>query len=233
MLFYLYRERIIGGGVALLALVAVLFLSCGKEPVKPPDVWVLLDLSGSTVKARDDYSAAFRSLARKQSLLKDGTIQLLPVAGDPSSDALVRPIEVGVDTDNPSTASIQRSLKVLTAARVFDDLLLNPPPHKRGSALVEALWLVAGKVKPGDTISVFSDGLQDSDLLILRRADISGPLQRQQRIDEIQRAGYIADMFEVPVDFVLPGGVVTVTNPTEVTAFWKAWAGRVQANLDY
>lgn len=236
MLFYLYRGRILGGLGLVLAVVALLVLSCGKESERPPDAWVLVDLSGSTRDARIQYSAAFRLLAINQSQLKGGRIQMLPVAGDPAGESSIRPLDVGVETDNPSTANIQRRLNVLKASQEFDDLLVNPPPHVPGSALLEALWYVADKARPGDQINVFSDALQASKLLTLYKSDISGPAQIDQLLNQVDEAGYIPELQGVRVAFVLPGitgTIKSITSKPEVKAFWQAWALRVHALLEY
>jgi hypothetical protein len=238
MFFYLYRGRIVAALAGVAALVALFLLTRGDDPPATRAPWVLVDVSGSTRLARPRYSQEFRTLATQQSLLKDGKIQLLAIKGDPAGESDIRPLQLGVTTNNPSSADIDRRLNVLQAAQELDLLLRRPTQRVGGSALVEGLWLLAGKVKPGDTIYVYSDGLQDSGLLKLykRRAELADTTQIERIIDELESRRYIADMQGVTVRFVLPGftgGRKSITDPSQVQAFWTAWADRTHAILDY
>ena len=238
MFFYLYRGRIAAGAAGLLALIALIAFVSRDEPEPAPTPWVLVDLSGSTRLARPRYSQEFRTLAVAQSRVKGGEIALLGIKGDPAGESDIRSLVLGVTTNNPSSADIDRRLNVLQAANELDMLLRNPPQRVPGSALVEGLWLLAAKVGPGDTIDVYSDGLQASRLLTLykRRRELADAPRIERIVDELEQRGYIADMHGVRVRFVLPGftgGRTSITDPTQIKAFWVAWADRAHATLEY
>ena len=188
MFFYLYRGRIAAGAAGLLALIALIAFVSRDEPEPAPTPWVLVDLSGSTRLARPRYSQEFRTLAVAQSRVKGGEIALLGIKGDPAGESDIRSLVLGVTTNNPSSADIDRRLNVLQAANRLDMLLRNPPQRVPGSALVEGLWLLAAKVGPGDTIDVYSDGLQASRLLALykRRRELADAPRIERIVDELR-----------------------------------------------
>jgi hypothetical protein len=238
MLFYLYRTHIAVAVAGVLALGALLAFANNDEQPASRTPWVLVDLSGSTRQARARYSEEFRRLATAQSQVPAGEIALLAIKGDPAGESDIRTLPLGVTTNNPSSADIDRRLNVLQAADELDALLRKPPQRVAGSALVEGLWLLAGRVGPGDTIYVYSDGLQDSRLmqLYVRRRELASEPQIERIVDELEARRYIADMHGVSVKFVLPGfrgGAASITDPSQVKAFWEAWARRTHARLDY
>lgn len=238
MYLYLYRGQIVAALAGVAALVALfLFVRSDEKPVARAP-WVLVDVSGSTRLARPRYSQEFRMLATQQSLVKGGEIAMIAIEGDPAGESDIRRLKLGVTTNNPSSADIGRHLNVLQAAQEFDAMLQRPTARIAGSALVEGLRLLAGKVEPGDTIHVYSDGLQASKLLTLykRRAELADTAQIEQMIDELEDSRYIPDLRGVTVRFALPGftkGQASITDPAQIEAFWTAWADRAEATLDY
>jgi hypothetical protein len=234
-----YRKHIALGVLATLALL-VLGISLADDVAalfrherETRLVCGLADVSGSTKKARKRYGERWRLIALDQSL-RDGRVCFAAVAG--SADE-IEPVPRSLAAENPansSDAELERRQKVLAVAKEFDALLRKPPTTVPGSALIEALSMVGGKMTPGDAIHVFSDGLQASEVMTLRRIERTGA-GIEQALDRLDRRRLLPDLSGVRVVFALPdfrpgGSVVT---PEETRAFWTAWAQRTNADLTW
>src|SRR4051812_40472813 len=121
--FSLYRSQILLGiGVVAVALVLVLTLRdnvFGSQPPKPI-ACILLDVSGSTVGARDRYSAQTRSIVAEQSR-KDGEVCAIAIKGDPEGQSHVDFWYVGAkNRSNSSSARLERLRQQQKAASAID-----------------------------------------------------------------------------------------------------------------
>lgn len=203
----------------------------------PPLQCILLDASGSAQGARATYSNLAISIIESQSE-KDGSICFVDVAGDPAAESDVETMSVGAtDTSNSRTAEEERSENELKAKEAIRGLLLHPPLHVGGSAFVEALAIVGPKMRPGETINVFSDGIQDSAAFKLRDLHKKGYSQAaiETALDKLEKEGYLPKMFGVKVIFERPGfqgaaGHSIVTEPA-IVRFWRAWGNRTGAKV--
>jgi hypothetical protein len=229
--FFFYRMQILAGAGAVLAALVLAFVFWdnvfGKDPV--PLQCILLDVSKSTEGSRDRYSTLARNIVAGQSQ-KDGSVCAIVVKGDPAGESDIQTWYVGADhPDNSSEANLERVEKQLKAAAAIDTLLRNPPQTVGGSALVEALNMVSRRVRPGDGVHVFSDGLQDSKTFVLRRLSPQGysDAAMKDEIDTLRHDGLMPELAGVPVSFDIPsyrpGETPSVVPPEAAERFWKTW----------
>jgi hypothetical protein len=237
--WYLYRARVLLGAVAAVAVVVGVIAyhktTCCEKP--PPVQCILLDASGSARGARETYSNLSTSIIENQSL-HDGSVCFVDVAGDPAAESDVETMFVGArNRSNSSTAEAERSANQVKAKEAIDQLLQHPPLHVGGSAFVEALALVGPKMRPGQTIHVFSDGIQDSKAFKLR--DLNGQHFSEQSIQnalgKLESEGYLPRLPGVKVIFDKPGfqgsGPVSIVDGPSIDRFWRAWGARTKAEV--
>ena len=231
-------------GLAVVAAVVVGYVvyhdsTCCTVP--PPLQCILLDTSGSAQNARGTYSNLAISIIESQSR-ENGSICFVDVAGNPAAEGDVETVSVGAtNTSNSRTAEEERSENELKAKERIKELLLNPRVEVAGSAFVEALAVVGPRMRPGETINVFSDGIQDSSDFKLR--DLNGskysPESIETALDKLEKEGYLPRMSGVNVVFEKPGFQGTgpakvkhsvVTEPA-IKRFWLAWGNRTGAKV--
>jgi hypothetical protein len=190
-----HRAQVVLGVLALIAAVGGLTgyhkATCCKPA--PPMQCILLDASRSASGARETYSDLSEDIVAAQSRL-DGEVCAVNVAGAPASESDVQYFKVGAENKgNSSTEAFERTRNQLKAKQVIDDLLLHPPVRVGGSAFVEALALLGPKMRPGETIHVFSDGIQDSKAFKLRSLHSVGFNQNAivEALARLKDAGYL------------------------------------------
>lgn len=235
----LYRGRVVAIAVALAAcLVLGLTLRDKVFGDGPRSLeCMLLDVSRSTLAAHGRYSALARDVLRKQSE-RDGNACYIVIKGAPAGESEVRTEYVGADNpDNSSDAPLQRVDKQLRVAAEIEDQLKRPRPTVGGSALIEGLDIVASRVHPGDTIHMFSDGLQDSENFVLRdlnKYDFSQAVI-ESSLDSLHARGFVPNLAGITVIFdtpgFRPGAVPSVVSDPEARRFWQAWGDRAHAAI--
>lgn len=241
--WFTYGARLLLG-VAVVAAVVVGYVvyhdsTCCTVP--PPLQCILLDASGSARNARGDYSNLAISIIESQGR-ENGSVCFVDVAGNPAAESDVETMSVGAtNTSNSRTEEEERSENELGAKEKIRELLIHPRVEVAGSAFVEALALVGPKMRPGETINVFSDGIQDSTDFKLR--DLNGkrysPESIEGALDKLEKEGYLPRMSNVNVVFEKPGFQGTgpgkikrsiVTEPA-IKRFWLAWGNRTGAKV--
>jgi hypothetical protein len=205
----------------------------------PPLQCILLDASRSAYGARTTYSDLSEEIVAEQSRL-DGQVCVVDVAGAPASESDVQHLDVGAEhTDNSSTAAFERSRNQLKAKQVIDDLLENPPVKVGGSAFVEALALIGPKLHPGETIHVFSDGIQDSAAFKLRNLHSVGFNKGaiDQALTNLKSKGYLRSLAGVKVVFDRPGfqgqGHHSIVDGPSIQRFWTEWGSKTGAQVSF
>lgn len=235
----IYRARFIAGFVALVA-AFVAYQQFRPEPVHVALECILIDLSRSTLSAQKDYELQTRSLLQSQAE-RDGDVCLLPITGDPARDGQIQDLPLGKgEGDNSREASSARIANQRRAAARINAVLNNPPPVVGGSAIVEALNMTAREVKPGDSIHIYSDGLQESERFTLRDLKRGQPDISQGAIDaaldDLEDDGLIPDLSGVKVTFdtpsYRPGEKSSVVTDEQSHRFWTSWADRAQIDGD-
>jgi hypothetical protein len=237
--WFMYGARVLLGALAVAAVVVgdVVYHDSTCCKIQPPLQCILLDASGSAVGARATYSNLAISIIESQSE-KEGRICFVDVAGDPAAESDVETMSLGAtNTSNSRTAEEERSENELKAKEAIRGLLLHPPLHVAGSAFVEALAIVGPKMQPGDTINIFSDGIQDSSAFKLRDLHKKGYSLAaiEVALDKLEKEGYLPRMVGVKVIFERPGfqgagGHSIVTEPA-IVRFWRAWGNRTGAKV--
>lgn len=235
----LYRGRAVA---IALVLVACFVLSLtlrdrvfGDEPKSLE--CMLLDVSRSTLAAHGRYSALARDVLRKQSE-RDANACYIVIKGAPAGESEVRMEYVGADNPgNSSDAPLERVDKQLRLAAEIEDQLKRPRPTVGGSALIEGLDIIASRVRPGDTIHMFSDGLQDSVNFVLRdlnKYDFSQAVV-ESSLAALDARGFIPNLAGVTVIFETPGyrpgAIPSVVSDPEARRFWQAWGDRARATV--
>jgi hypothetical protein len=237
--FYFYRTQVVAGFGALLVVLVLAFVLWddvfGTDPVSQH--CMMLDVSRSARTAQDVYSAQARRLVAAQSQ-RDGGVCALVVKGDPAGESDIRRWYVGAENrGNSSEARLERLDKQQKAAQAIDSMLKNPPQTIGGSALVEGIDILSREVRPGDEIHVFSDGLQDSDNLVLRHLNRQGfsPEAIDAALDNLEQRGFLPSLAGVRVSFETPsyrpGTEKSVVEGPDARRFWEAWGDRVGAEV--
>lgn len=238
-LWDLYRSQLVLGVLAVMALSAGLFtyhkVTCCTR--RPPLQCMLLDASGSARGARETYNNIAKSIVLSQSE-RDGSVCFVDVAGDPAANSNVDTVYVGAENlSNSSTAALERSEHQIKTIEQIDQLLEHPELTVPGSAFIEALAVVAPMMHRGETIHVFSDGIQDSAAFKLRDLHRGGFTEEaiNASLDKLKKAGYLPRLPGINVVFEKPGfqgngGHSIVTGPA-IEHFWRAWGVKTGANV--
>jgi hypothetical protein len=239
--FYFYRGRLIAAFATAVAatVLALVFWDdvFGSEP--KPLACIVLDVSRSTRNARSSYSARSRDIVRDQSVA-NGQVCALAVKGDPAGESEIQVWDVGAqDRGNSSVEAIQQVRRQTRAAEAVDRILTDSPGAVGGSAIVEALNLIARHVRPGDSVHVFSDGIQDSARFKLRSlhrerwsdASLDRELDRLEGEHLIPALAGVSVVFETPG--LRPGEKPSIVPDEDAHRFWDAWGERASARVTW
>lgn len=226
--------------------IAGVFLVAGCEHDVPPEARptriVILDVSASTINAREDYYEHFKATTREFALQK-GEMQVIVAAGDPLVESNPKLYDFSPAPELIGRPSFETSDLCRQADdasdEVYYDLLENSPVENRErTALLRAFVLadrVAGSPAGEFDIVVYSDGLENTDLYI---EDLENDGTIAEAIDRLEDEDLIPTKLSgVPIRWVLPGydpdGSEGAPDPRTMERFWKAWAKRAGAELTW
>lgn len=236
-LAWLWRlVRVARGGCAAVLVIAGVFLVAGCGGEDPPKRIAIIDVSGSTVDARDDYLNDFRKTTRELALEK-GTLHVIVIGGKPLTESKPLPVTFSTE-ENGRLAEADLLSQAETVIGQVQYLLENPPVENRDTALIRAFVLAAGS-EAGRTegpldIVVYSDGIEYSEDLDM----FNDPLDDAAittKLDRLEADKLIPTLTGVPVRFVLPGlqHKGPEVDMIQVESFWRAWGERSGATVTW
>lgn len=228
--------------VAAVLAIAGIFLvagGAGGEDQPAPTRIMLLDVSESTIEARQVYYERFKTAAHECARQKC-TLHVIVAAGDPlAAESQIRSVTFATKQQgNFAKADLDRQADIVSNA-VYD--LLEEPlvetPNR--TALLRSFVLAsreAGKAKGPVDIVVFSDGIENSEDLSMYSNELDDAAITTH-LDRLEGEGVIpaTTLRGVPISFVLPGfdpGGSDV-DMLQVERFWKKWAERTKADLTW
>jgi hypothetical protein len=240
-------NRTLGRWAAGLVAGAVLLLATGCDPPwgpsppHPAERIVLLDVSESTTKARDDY---IEHLAKETTdLARDEgtTIHVILAAGEPLAESRITSTTFSSEEEE-DWGELERVRQATSVTKQVNSLLKNPPMiDQNHTALLQALVLAgrqASKTEGPIEITIYSDGVERSADLIMYRNKLDDKDIRTS-LDRLESEGLIPknSLRGVSVEWVLPGyhegGWHGSVDIIRVEKFWKAYSERVGAKLTW
>ena len=222
--------------MALTVSVVMGLVACGsaqKDPRAPRprgfSSCAIADVSGSTLKARPLYLDAFRRFATTAAKQGSGVLCVVLAAGDPQAEGAPRTTSVAPEHPHNAAYGPGEVVRaVAMASAQFSQMLLHPPVHRSGSAILEAVASLAPELRRRDHLLIASDGIQASDLVDFHTADLS-PAGTKALLGRLREAQLLPDLkgvrVEMPLLLAHPGGThLTQRQEAQIRTFWKAWA---------
>jgi len=230
-------------GLVIAGAVLLLSTGCGggSSPPHPAERILLLDVSESTTKARDDYidhlAKETTDLARDEGT----TIHVILAAGEPLAESCITSTTFSSEEEG-DWGELERVRQAASVTKQVNSLLKDPPIEDRNhTALIQALVLAgrqATKTEGPLEITIYSDGVERSADLIMYRNKLDDKDIRTT-LDRLESEGLIPkkSLRGVSVNWVLPGyhegGWNGSVDVLRIEKFWRAYAERVGAKLSW